>query len=271
MNNTLTKVCSAALLALAAGCGGSDGNAAVGKTFNYGAAQPPTSTETSAVTSASSGVTASSGFSSAPSADKGFALVGMLSELSAALGGFSVPGMSRNIDITRPLRQGATAATFDTCATVTQTSATFNNCSLSESGLNMTLNGSVTVTAGTVAWNVTMNLSGSENGETINVSDHAAGNLTVTATNVKGQSTTEVSGSFSGNGQSVSFGVSLAAILDVTTASTCNSGVVAPSSIEVKRVWTSHPSGQGADQLFTDAGIKVTWTGCGAFTVAHSQ
>ena len=32
-------------------------------------------------------------------------------------------------------------------------------------------------------------------------------------------------------------------------------------------LWTQKPSGAG----FADAGVKLAWTGCNAFQVAHSQ
>src|SRR5689334_13759692 len=47
-------------------CGGGGGNAAISKSFNYGAPQAPSSTELAAASSAKSSVTASSSFGSSP-------------------------------------------------------------------------------------------------------------------------------------------------------------------------------------------------------------
>ena len=92
----------------------------------------------------------------------------------------------------------------------------------------------------------------------MNINVHQQGTITVTASTIKGQATSDFGGSASGNGQSVSFGLSTAALIDLTYQT-------APSSC----VWTERPQGAtGAG--FADAGVKIVWTGCEAFTVAHS-
>ena len=40
-------------------------------------------------------------------------------------------------------------------------------------------------------------------------------------------------------------------------------------NLEVKRVWTQRPAGATGKE-FADVAVKLNWTGCNAFTVAHS-
>ena len=167
--------------------------------------------------------------------------------------------------LTRAMRGGQFNSA---CATVTSTSVTFSNCTDTESGLTTTFNGSISVAAGAVTWGLTLTLSGTQDSTTVNLNMHLSGKMTVTATKVTGNSLTEFSGSASANGQSVSFGLDNAAIVDLTYQSSPNFCVTA-GSVEVKRVWTTKPSG-ASGSAYADAGVKLTWTGCGAFTVAHS-
>jgi hypothetical protein len=45
---------------------------------------------------------------------------------------------------------------------------------------------------------------------------------------------------------------------------------VTSGSVEVKRVWTDKPQG-ATGPAFADVGVKLTWSGCNAFQVAHSR
>ena len=88
MKIVLRGMSAAASIALLAACGGSSGNAALSKTFNYGAAQAPSSSESSAASSAQTNLSAAAGFSSSPSMEKGEAIFGFATALAdGALGG----------------------------------------------------------------------------------------------------------------------------------------------------------------------------------------
>ena len=251
-------------LALVAACG-SNGNPALSKTFNYGAATTPTTSETAAATTANSNVTAAASFGTAPAAETGAQMAGFaLGLASAALGDASVMLGAPSGSIQRSLTR---AATFDTCAKVTANSVTFTNCADSEEGFNVTLNGSLNATATTVAWGITATFSGTVNGVTINVSMNHTGNFTYSPTKLGGSAGTEFSGNVSAQGQSASFGFAVAVLPDVTFQA--SPACVTNGSLEVRRVWTNKPSG-ASGASFDDAGVKLTWTGCNTFTVAHS-
>lgn len=247
-------------------CGGGGGNAAISKSFNYGAPQAPSSTELAAASSAKSSVTASSSFGSSPDATKATSIVSLADDLAAsALGGATVlAGVPQDPGLRRAVR---TAATIPDCTTVTATTVTFNNCTDTQSGYNFTLNGSVSVSNDKIAWNVTGGFAGSDaaSGVSFSVSIHQSGTLTVTATTVKGESLSEIGGRVSGNGQNVDFGVSTAALVDLTYNASC----VTSGTIEVKRVWSPRPNGATGPE-FADVAVKLSWTGCDTVQVQHS-
>lgn len=264
MTNSM-KILAAAALSLLTACGGS-GNAALSKSFNYGAASTPTTTETAAATSAQDSLSQTSGFSTAPDATKGAAIIGFADELAAAaLGNTGVAIAVPREQLTHALR---TATDFSTCAVTAGNTVTFNNCQQAESGFTVTLNGHVTASAGIVSWSITGGFSGTDStsGMVVNISLHQDGALNITSSKITGDATSDFSGTVSGQGQNVSFGLATAVVIDLnyqTTPSYC----VTSGTAEVKRVWTNRPSGATG---LTDAGVKFTWTGCGAVQVAHS-
>src|SRR5205823_13506914 len=106
-------------------------------------------------------------------------------------------------------------------------------------------------------------------GITFNLSIHQSGNIAVTATTIKGNAVSDFGGTVSGQGQTVSFGLATAVIADLTYQST-PSYCVTGGTVEVKRVWTQKPQG-ASGAAFADLALKLSWTGCDQFTVAHSQ
>jgi hypothetical protein len=246
-------------------CGGGGGNAAVSKTFNYGAAQAPTTSEQAAGSAAKTSVTASSGFGASPDANAATTIVSLADDLAAsALGGVAVAaGVPENPRLRRAL---STAATVPECTTSTPTSVTFNNCTQTDSGFTFTLNGSISAMNGTLTWNINGGFSGMDQGVSFNINLHQSGSLTVTASTVKGNALSEIGGSVSGNGQNVNFGVSTAAPVDLTYNASC----VTSGTIEVKRVWSPRPNGATGPE-FADVAVKLTWSDCDAFQVQHSM
>ena len=248
-----------------AGCGGSGGNAALSKTFTYGSAQAPSSSENAAASSAQSNLSGSADFASSPDATKGLAIALFADSLSASMmGDASVPGRPRDSDVQRFAQRAATSA----CGTVSGKTVTFTNCTQTESGFSMTLNGSVTATTDSVTWSLTGNFTGTEQNVTFNLTTHMAGTFTVAGNKINGHATSDFGGNVSSQGQNVSFGLATAALVDLSYQS--SPYCITSGSVEVKRVWTQKPQG-ASGASFADAAAKITWTGCNALTVAHSQ
>ncbi|MCA1828328.1 MAG: hypothetical protein LC689_15500 [Myxococcales bacterium] len=262
-----SRVLLAVPLVLAAACG-SSGNAALSKTFNYGAAQAPTTAEQSAGSSAQTSVTTTASFSSSPTADNGASIAGAALDIAGSALGDAAFGMANPGAVKNALTRAA-AAGFDTCATVSAGKVTFNNCVQTEEGFSVTLNGSMTVTANHVSWGLTAGFSGTENGETITISMHHTGDITVTDTKIVGNAASEFSGSVSAGGQSASFGFAVAVLFDLTYQ-TSPTACVTNGTVEVRRVWTAKPEGASGAE-FGDVGVKLIWSGCNTFQVAHSQ
>jgi len=179
---------------------------------------------------------------------------------ATAMGSAAIPGMRASVDISQPLRE---AASLDTCATVTANTVTFNNCTISESGFNISLSGTVSVSAGTVTWAINGTFSGAEQGVSFNITHHQSGSFTVTDTRVTGNSVSDFGGTVSSGADRQlrprHRGRRRSDLPDL--ASFC----VTSGNIEVKRVWTARPNG-ATGAAFADAGIKLTWTGCNALT-----
>lgn len=252
-------------IALLAGCGSST-NAALSRTFSYGAPQAPSATDQSAATSAQSSLSDAAAFSAAPDGAKGASVVAFVDQLASAVLGAAPTGMATPTPAST--RNMVTSAVTSDCTSVTGDTVKFTNCAQTDSGFTLTLNGTVSARAGTVTWDVSGGFSGSNGGVNVNINVHQQGTITVTASTIKGQATSDFGGSASGNGQSVSFGLSTAALIDLTYQ-TAPSSCVTSGTVEVKRVWTERPQGAtGAG--FADAGVKIVWTGCETFTVAHS-
>ncbi len=267
MTTALKNVSAAVCAALLAACGGSSGNAALSKTFTYGAATAPNSNESAAASSAQSNLSTTTSFSSSPSANNGYAIVGFADAMAGLALGTAVFGEAPGGLLTRGALYAATDVSA--CSTVVGNTVTFTNCSQSASGFSFTFSGTVTASAGVVSWNVTGNFSVSSSSGSASFTMHEAGNIVVTSTKVTGDFASEFGGSASANGQSVRFGLATAVPLDVTyqtSPTTCVTG----GSVEVKRVWTQTPNGASGG-VYKDAGVKITWTGCSTVQVAHSQ
>jgi hypothetical protein len=265
------KLSAATSIAVLAACGGSIGNAALSKTFTYGAPTAATTQESAAASSAQTQLSGTAGFSSAPGATNGAAVIAFADSLAAsALGSAGVPMAvaPSGSGISRALTNGDV---YSTCTTVTASSVTFNNCQIVSSGITVTISGSISVSANTVSWNISGGVSGTNatSGFTVNVAHQQSGSLTVTATKVTGDAVSRISGSVSGQGQTMNFGVDSAVLVDLTYQA--SPFCVTAGSVEVKRVWTLKPNGASGPP-FNDAAVKLSWTGCNVpVQVAHSQ
>ena len=264
--NSMNGLSSIAILLLAA-CGGSGSNAALTKTFNYGAPQAPSASEQSAASSAQSGLSDTAGFSASPDAAKGAAIVVFADTLAALALGSASPSLPHP---TGPeLAQSIRNADFSACTTVSPGKVTFKDCAQKEAGFSLTLNGSISASAGAVTWDIAGGFSGTTDGITANMNIHQAGSMAVTATKISGSATSDFGGTVSGQGRSVSFGLATAALVDLTYQTTPGYCVTA-GTVEVKRVWTQTPNGATGPQ-FADAGVKLTWSACNSVTVQRSR
>jgi len=252
-------------IAVLAGCG-SSGNAALSKTFSYGAAQAPSASEQAAATSAQTSLSDAAAFNVAADGTKGASVVAFVDDLASAVLGAAPTGMASPTPAST--RAMVSSAFASDCTTVSADTVTFTNCAETDSGFTLTLSGTISAKAGTLTWDISGGFSGTSGAATVKPDLHQQGTMTVTATTIKGQGTSDFSGTASEFGQSASFGLATAAIVDVTYQ-TAPTSCVTSGTVEVKRVWTERPQGAtGPD--FADAGVKLSWTACGAFSVAHS-
>jgi hypothetical protein len=252
-------------VALLAGCGGS-GSAALSRTFNYGAPQAPSAAEQSAATSSQSSLSDAAAFSAAPDGSKGASVVAFVDQLASAVLGAAPTGMAAPTPASA--RSMVSSAVASDCTVVSGDNVKFTNCTQTDSGFTLTLNGTISSKAGTVTWDVSGAFSGANATATVSLNLHQQGTMTVTAGTIKGHGTSDFNGSASSGGQSASFGLSTAAVVDLAYQS-APAYCVTSGTVEVKRVWTERPQGASGPD-FADAGVKFTWTACGAFTVAHS-
>jgi hypothetical protein len=285
-------VAVASCLALA-GCGGdSGGNAAAGKTFNYGASAQTNSTQSSALDVQLSSALA---LKSAPDATSAQDLASVSDITSALLGNSAVvtgtsPAQQRLLAIGARAAAsqlvsaggaaGGSAFENPACVVTTPTSIKMTGCTITVTDPSMTskvqVDGSLSFdpVKGTLTWELTVSDATSFTAQGVSgaasVHVHESGTLTVTDTTIKGQLLAEASASGSSAAGSASLGVSEAVTVDITYAdgAVCSSRVTS-GTVEAKRVWTDR-GGVSAAQL-PDKAAKVTWTACGVGTIAFSQ
>jgi hypothetical protein len=262
----LQPVAALSLASLLAACGGSSGgNAALNKTFSYASPVPPTALEQSAVSTAQSALSSAATLSTA--ADQGKALA--VASFAETVGNIALPSGLASSQAASHAASSAlrAAAVSSACTTQTASSITFTNCTDTQDSLGFTINGKISWTAAPVTWDITGAFKGTQGTTAFDVTLHQVGTLATAASKVTGSTTSDFNGSISAPGQAVSFGLATAAVIDVTYQATPTYCVTA-GTLEVKRVWTQKPQG-ASGTAFTDAAVKVGWTGCNAFQVAH--
>jgi hypothetical protein len=280
-------VAVASCLALAACGGDSGGNAAAGKTFNYGATAPTNGSQSSALDVQLSGALA---LKSAPDATSAQDLASVSDITTALLGSSGLvatasPAQQRLLAIgaraaSRQLTSGGAVFENPACVVTTTTSVKMTGCTITVTDPSMTskvqVDGSLSFdpAKGTLTWELTVSDATSFTAQgmsgTASVRAHESGTLTVTDTTIKGQLLAEASASASASSAagSASMGVSEAVTLDVTYQG--SPACVTGGTLEAKRVWTERPSGATGPE-FADAAAKVTWTACGVGTIAFAH
>jgi hypothetical protein len=274
-------------LALTACGGGSDGNAAIGKTFTYAPAGPASSTQLGAAGSQIASVIAlRDGSSSLDASSAGLADVSSITDALLGSSGADIsfaaaPSSPNALTVARGMRRYLTTDVgfvFENpgCVTRTLASVTLANCTVTLSEPSdptisgkVTANGFVSITnSETLKWDLTVGVTFAKTGAgggSASGSAHRAGTLTMTSTAIKGSMLGELSASATAGGASESAAVSESVELDTTYQ--LNPTCVTGGTLEAKRVWTKRPS----SGTVHDGAALITWTGCGAGTIAFSR
>ncbi len=257
-------------------CGGGNGssnnnnnNGTPGlKTFSYGTPQAPTaaqqSTATSAQTQMNNAVKASVNGQVANAAS----LPSMTDSLASSLPNLlAVPEDPASLTREGPsaLLGQRSAALSTGCYTVTSSSITYNNCTVSASGYTETLNGSLSVGSGTVTWNLTVTFSYSASNISENGTYSWTGQVTVTSSTIVGQGRSSFNGHYVSGSTTIDYQYTAGFDANLTYQSS-PSYCITGGTLEIRRTLNSSSNAQAVP--IRDAGAKYTWTGCNTVTVA---
>jgi hypothetical protein len=268
---------AACTLATACGGGGDRGNAAAGRTFTYGAPVAATATETQALDGQ---LALAAGLQDQPDASGATVLADFSGISGALLGEGAVIARLASPQVAARL-SGSLAAVpvvegYDNpaCVTITATRVTLAGCSVVVVDVDTTIttvvSGFLAVPApGSLDWDLTARVTMASPDIGMTATAHQSGAWTVTDTTVTGAQRAEIGVTARAQGQTVSAGLHESLDVDVTVdpgPPACVTG----GTLEVKRVWTKRPQGATTADL-PDGAAKVTWTACGAGTVAFSQ
>ncbi len=273
----------AVLCVLGMACGGSDSNAP--PSFNYGAftTVDPYSSEATAASSAQSSLSNAMTLRADPTtgAASGTSIMA-LPEIVA--GNLNLYGLSMapsaslagNVEASARVAQGLTSALTTPvdpgCYTVTITNSSasiaYNNCLAIVNGITVTLSGSISASAGEVAWDVTATASGTFTSDSgvpvaINITWHATGDLKATETTIQGWARSDFFESGSAPGVTVTLAWSTQADVDLTfvPATEMTPFCIASGTLELRRWWTQVPYGASGNPYFANKGIKFVWSG----------
>jgi hypothetical protein len=263
-----------AVLACGGGNGGNNnnnnnGNGTPGlKTFSYGSPQTPSNAQKNTANSAQTQL------NNAVKASVNGQVVNAASvpQMTDSLAG-SLPNLialpddpeATASELTASVLGHRSGALNQGCYTFSTSSITYNNCTISGSGITYTINGSLTVSGGNVTWNLTSNYSYSLQNVTANGTYTWTGQLTVTASTIVGQGRS----SFNGHGTSgsVTYDYQYTSGFDANlTYQTSPTYCLTSGTLEIRRTLNG-TSNAGAVPVH-DAGAKYTWTGCGAVSVS---
>lgn len=282
----MRHVTTATLLLALAACGGSDGgNAAIGKTFSYGAPGPLSTTQASTLQAS-----LEQGFALASAPDPAAAellsdstsLTSALVGDGASLGFLVAPSTperalmmaSRDVGAERlAVIARGTSYSNPGCVVATATTLTLAGCSLTVSDdggseTRITADGAASVSGGTLDWDFTVGVTMTGSGFSMSARASRDGTLTATSSTLTGRILSQVSATASAGGRSESVAVSESVTLDLLYTST--PACITSGELEAKRVWTQRPSGaDGPD--YADRGALVSWSGCGVAEIALSR
>ena len=275
----MRKLALTGLVAVLA-CGGSNGgnnnnnngNGTPGlKTFSYGAPQAPTTAQQNTATSAQNHLDNAVKAAASGQVANAASLPSMTDSLASSLPNLIAlpdnPAVSA-AEMSASVLGHRSGALSTGCYTFTSTSITYSNCTISGSGYSETLNGSLTASAGSVTWNLTVTYSYSASSVTSNGTYTWTGQLTITSSTIVGQGRSAFTGHAASG--STTYDYQYTAGFDANlTYETSPSYCITGGTLEIRRTLNG-TSNAGAVPV-RDAGAKYTWTGCGAVTVATAN
>ena len=263
-------------LVAALACGGSNGgnnnngnnNGTPGlKTFSYGSPQAPTAAQQSTATSAQNQLNNAVKAGVNGQVVNAASLPSMTDSLAGSLPNLiAIPDdPAATAEVVASVLGHRSEALNQGCYTFTNSTITYNNCTISGSGFNETLNGSLTASSGSVTWNLTVTYSYSAQNVSANGTYNWTGQLSVTSSTIVGQGRSSFSGHAASG--STTYDYQYTAGFDSNlTYQTSPSYCITSGTLEIRRTLNG-TSNAGAVPVH-DAGAKYTWNGCGAVTVA---
>ena len=263
-------------LVAALACGGSNGgnnngnnnNGTPGlKTFSYGSPQAPTAAQQSTANSAQTQLNNAVKAGANGQVVNAASLPSMTDSLAGSLPNLiAIPDdPAATAEVVASVFGHRSEALNQGCYTFTNSTITYNNCTISSTGFTETLNGNLTASAGSVSWNLTVTYSYSAQSVTANGTYTWTGQLTVTSSTIVGQGRSAFSGHATSG--STSYDYQYTAGFDANlTYETSPSYCITGGTLEIRRTLNG-TSNAGAVPVH-DAGAKYTWNGCGAVTVA---
>jgi len=236
------------------------------KTFSYGSPKAPTASQQSAANTAQNQLNNAVKASVNGQVANAASLPSLTDSLAGSLPNLiAIPGdPAATVGDQASLLGHRSAGLNQGCYSFTNSSITYNNCTISGSGFSETLNGSLTVNGNTVTWNLTVTYSYSSGNVSSNGNYNWTGQLTVTEGTIVGQGRS----SFNGHAASGSttydyqYTAGFDANLTYQTSPYCITG----GTLEIRRTLNG-TSNAGAVPVH-DAAAKYTWSGCGSVTVA---
>ena len=266
-----------ALLGLVAvlACGGSNGgnnnnnnnNGTPGlKTFSYGSPQAPTAPQQSTANTAQNQLNNAVKASVNGQVANAASLPSMTDSLAGSLPNLlAVPeDPAATVGDEASLLGHRSGGLNQGCYTFTNSSITYNNCTISGSGFSETLNGSLTAGNGTVSWNLTVTYNYSAQNVTSTGNYNWTGQLTVTASTIVGQGRSSFTGHVTSG--STTYDYQYTAGFDANLTYQASPYCITGGTLEIRRTLNG-TSNAGAVPVH-DAAAKYTWSGCGSVTVA---
>ncbi len=244
------------------------------KSFNYGAPTAPTPEQSSAASIGESGVRSAAGVNQTSNPQAAPGLPDQMAANFPSLGSALAPPSLEAALSRLPVPTAASAAQAvrsaglsvgSNCTTVTDTSVTYKDCSTSSEGFALTLNGTISVSPGSIHWDISATASGNTQGISVDGKFIWTGQLTWTSATVQGQGRSAYGVRADANGQHVELAAT--AGVDVNLQVDATNHCISGGTLELRRVAEGHASnGQSISQA---VGWKFTWNGCGNVTVAN--
>lgn len=275
----MKKSALVALLAALAACGGDDKKAdPASRTFQYGAPAAPSLNEAAAAEvgegSTSDGAALQANATMDP-ASAGSSIMSLPDRMAAeAWSSSSLALQASGLERTLATLGGPAAVTmagFDdpACVALAPGLVTYTACTVTLDTLVIRLDGRITGTGPTLAWDLDTRMTSSGPEYSMTVTVDATGALTFGAGDVTGRARSDTHATYSAPGApAIRLGYTTLADLDLDFAREpfCVTG----GTLELRRVWTERAPGMPTGGEYADQGLLFTWQGCGTVLVARS-